>query len=164
MKTHGWKNNKWQGEFCRVMSSPSSPYTQDQVNAQSPASGGNANIFVVSPRPSHLPTRVTHLTTCSPCLLPSSQNALALLPKNKKQTKNSPPSLPPSLSTFPNPPSPMPQWSPKGNPALPLSYFPPPGLPSLPITHNLMAPVVSPQPLPSTLPQPLTSALHPPAK
>ena len=30
VKTHGWKNGQWNGEFCRVMSSPSSPYTQDQ--------------------------------------------------------------------------------------------------------------------------------------
>ena len=121
------------------MSSPSSPYTQDQVNAQSPASGGNANIFVVSPRPSRLPNRVSHLTMCLPCLLPSSSNGLALLPKNKnkKQTKNSPPFLLPlSLPTFPSPHSPLPQWSPKGNPALPLSYFTPPDLPSLPITRK----------------------------
>ena len=148
------------------MSSPTSPHTPDQVNAQSPASGGNANIFVVSPRPSRLPNRVSHLTTCLPCLLPSSPNALALLPKTKKikQTKNSPPSLPLSLPTLPSPHSPLPQWLPKGNPALPLSYIPPPGLPSLPITRNLMAPVVSPQPLTSNLPQPPTSALHPPAQ
>ena len=121
---------------------------------------------MVSSRPSRLPTRVSHLTTCLPCLLPSSPNALALLPKNKnkKQTKNSPPSLPLSLPTFYIPHFSLPQWSPKGNPALPLSYFPPPGLPSLPITRNLMAPVVSPQPLTSNLPQPPTSALHPPAQ
>jgi hypothetical protein len=104
--SHGWKKRKWEGEFCRVLSSPSSGYTQDQVNAQDPTTGGNANVYVVRPRPSLLPNRVSPSLMCPPCFLPSSPSARALPPKNKKSTKKFPlPSIL-SLPTFlpPNPP------------------------------------------------------------
>ena len=109
---HGWKKRKWEGEFCRVLSSPSSGYTQDQVNAQDPTTGGNANVYVVRPRPSLLPNRVSPSLMCPPCFLPSSPSARALPQKNKKSTKKFPlPSIL-SLPTFLPPNPPLSQWSP----------------------------------------------------
>jgi hypothetical protein len=57
--SHGWSKGKWQGKHCRTLHAPSTPYTQAQLNAQDPKTGGNTNIYVVRPP---LPL------TCSPCL------------------------------------------------------------------------------------------------
>jgi hypothetical protein len=158
--SHGWSKGKWQGKHCRTLHAPSTPYTQAQLNAQDPRTGGNANIYVVCPR---------HPLTCSPCLPSRASppgNALSLISpfpsSGRRQGKSSPPTF---LPSFVSPPTPT-QWSPRGNRAegsspphaLPFFPVPSPGLPThLTPPHSLtsFSPNLSPQSPTSASPPPL---------
>ena len=160
--SHGWSKGKWQGKHCRTLHAPSTPYTQAQLNAQDPKTGGNANIYVVRPP---LPL------ACSPCLpsrVPPPGHAFSLISSfpssGQRRGKSSPP---PFLPSFVFPPTPT-QWSPRGNraddpslkKALPFSHDSSPGLP----THLTPPPSLACF-SPNLPPQPPTSASsQPPAQ